>query len=289
LRAEEQDLKRRLVRSLWGADGSYYDAARTHVLEAASAGKEYGWLHENLRGAVRVLEVGCGEGTNMEVLADDGIEWWGCDLSALAVRRAAEKRPSGRVPFLAVADAERLPFRSGSFDAVLAVSVVEHLPHPESVLEESVRLLKPGGRLLIVSPQYGGPLGASPCRRGGGAGRFLRRFIGAHVPSRASGALGWERVRPSVLEGVTYDGDMDTVVEPELRSLEGFLEHCGLVIRTATSGLEWHSWRSGRMSLGQRIVRATLEPLGRIGLAPYRRFGPLVAVCAERPSATPIP
>ncbi len=285
----DEDLKRGLVGALWGKDPAYYDRARAHVLEAASSGGEYGWIRRQLPSRGRALEIGCGEGTNMEVLADEGLEWFGCDLSLLAVSRARERGPRGPRPAVAVADAERLPFALRSFDAVLLVSVVEHLPRPETVLESAIERVAPGGRLVIVSPQYGGPLGASPCRRGGGAARFARRLVAAHLPARGGDRLGWDRVRPRVLDGAAYDGDMDTVVEPDLRSLCRFLAKRGLRIRSATSGFEWHTWRRGRMSAGQRVARAILEPLGRLGIPPYRSFGPLVAVCAERPSATPIP
>jgi SAM-dependent methyltransferase len=231
-----------------------------------------------------VLEIGCGEGTNMEVLAGPEVEWIGCDLSELAARRATERGAA-----VIVADAERLPVAPGSLDAVVAISVVEHLPHPEPVLEQAMDVLAPGGRLLILSPQYGGPLGASPCRSGGGGARFLRRLLAAHLPAGEGAALGWDRVDPAVLAGRDYDGDMDTVVEPELRSLERFLVRRGLRIVDSASGFAWRTWRTGRMSPGQRFARGLLEPLGRLGVPPYRRFGPLVAICAERPSATPIP
>lgn len=286
---DDEDLKRSLVAALWGKDADYYDRARAHVLEAAFSGGEYRWIREQLPPGGRVLEIGCGEGTNMEVLAAEGLLWFGCDLSLLAVTRAREKRPGGTRPAVVIADAERLPFEIRSFRAVLLVSVVEHLPRPEAVLEAAAEQLAPGGRLVVVSPQYGGPLGASPCRRGGGLARFVRRLLAAHLPARGGDRLGWDRVHPKVLEGAAYDGDMDTVVEPELRSLCRFLSRRGLRIRSATSGLEWHTWRKGRMSTGQRLARAVFEPLGRLGIAPYRSFGPLVAVSAERPSATPIP
>lgn len=280
----EGDVKDRLRSALWNADAAYYDAARAHVLQAAAAGGEYAWVRRHLPRVGRLLEIGCGEGTNMEVLAQDAGEWFGCDLSELAARRAV-----ARGAVVIVADAERLPFAPGSFAAVVAISVIEHLPDPESVIERAIEALAPGGRLLILSPQYGGPLGASPCRAGGGISRFLGRLIAAHVPGGDGETLGWDRVEPAVLSGRAYDGDMDTVIEPELRSLERFLTRRGLRVLEATSGYDWRTWRTGRMSLGQRVARAVFEPIGRLGLRPYRWFGPLVAVCAERPSATPIP
>ena len=50
------------------------------------------------------------------------------------------------------ADAQRLPFVSGAFDAVLALDVLHHLSEPARFFEESVRVLKSGGRIAVVEP-----------------------------------------------------------------------------------------------------------------------------------------
>jgi SAM-dependent methyltransferase len=278
-------VKRRLLESLWEKDADYYRKAREHVSALASSGGEYDWLRSWLPSHGLALEVGCGDGVHFEVFARAGLEWFGCDLSRLAIGLAARRAAAGRPPRLAVADAEELPFADGSFDAVLAVSVLEHLPDPDRALAGMIATLAPAGRLLLLSPQYGGPLGASPSRTGGGGSRFVRRLVRAHGPGAEGTRLGWDRVEPAVLAGAPYEGDKDAVVEPELRSLVRFLTRRGLVVQDASSGLAWHTWRTGRMSAGQWIARSLLEPLGRARIRPYRDFGPLVAVCAERPAA----
>jgi SAM-dependent methyltransferase len=270
-------VKRRLLETLWEKDADYYRQAREHVSTLASGGGEYDWLRSWLPARGRVLDVGCGDGVHFEVLARPGLEWFGCDLSRLGISLAAGRDAPGPRPGLVVAD--------GAFDAVLAVSVLEHLPDPDRALAGMIAALAPAGRLLLLSPQYGGPLGASPSRRGGGGSRFFGRLLRAHRPATDGAALGWERVEPAVLAGVPYEGDRDAVVEPELRSLLRFLSRRGLVVLDASSGFAWHTWRAGRMSVGQRIARSLLEPVGRAGIPPYRDFGPLVAVCAARPAA----
>ncbi|MBN1585136.1 class I SAM-dependent methyltransferase [Candidatus Uhrbacteria bacterium] len=50
----------------------------------------------------------------------------------------------------AIVDAERLPFRDGSLGAVFMVASLHHLPHPDVAIREIARVLKPGGRLLIL-------------------------------------------------------------------------------------------------------------------------------------------
>jgi len=269
-------VKGELLSRLWGKDAGYYRKAEEHVRRSADAG-EYRWLRRLLPPG-RVLEVGCGDGIHFEVLGRQGVSWVGCDLSPLAIGLARER---GLAEALVVADAEALPFAPGSFQGVLAVSVLEHLPDPGRAIDAMIEVLAPKGRLLLVSPQYGGPLGASPCRNGGGTARFAARFVRAHLPVRG-GALGWDRVDPAVLAGAVYEGDEDTVVEPEIRTLVAYLASRGLRILDATSGLTWTSWRRGRMSFGQRAARTLFEPLGRSGLPPYRWWGPLLCVCAER-------
>jgi len=51
-----------------------------------------------------------------------------------------------------VADAHRLPFRDGSFDCVFCSAVLEHVPYPNVVAKEIIRVLKPGGTACIQSP-----------------------------------------------------------------------------------------------------------------------------------------
>ena len=274
---------RRLLDELWGRDARYYELARKHVRASAARGNEYVFLDRHLPASGTILEVGCGEGSNIAVLARPGRRFFGCDLSALAIA-IARREATDDARRLVVGDAGAVPFARGAFDAAFAVSVVEHLPDPGRVLDEMRAVLAVGGRLIVVSPQYGGPLGASPCRATGGASRFMRRMIAAHLPAGDAASLRWDRVDPAVFSGVEYEGDRDVVVEPELRSLLRFLRAKGLRIVEATSGYEWYSWIAAGGSPAQRVARRLFEPLGRAGVPPYKWHGPMVAVVAERTS-----
>jgi SAM-dependent methyltransferase len=272
----------RLLAELWDSDRRYYDLAREHVRSAASVPGEYDFLREHLPATGDILEIGCGEGSNMEVLAAPGRRFVGCDLSSLALSLAREAAPPTDTWRLVQGEGEALPFADGRFAGVMGISVMEHLPEPARVIGEMARVLAPGGRLLLLSPQYGGPLGASPCRTGGGPGRFITRLLRAHLPGGRSG-VGWERVNPTVLEGASYDGDRDAVIEPELTGLLRYLREIGMQPLAFTSGLEWASWLDYPGSMPQQVARAFCERLGRWGVPPYRNFGPLVAVAAQRP------
>ncbi len=95
-----------------------------------------------------VVEVGCGTGANAQVLRAVG-RTIGLDASALALAEATE---SFDLSILARAD--RLPLASGSADLVCALDVVEHLDDDLGALEEMVRVLRPGGRLVVFVPAF---------------------------------------------------------------------------------------------------------------------------------------
>ena len=85
----------------------------------------------------------------------------------------AERHPEVEV---IVGDAqERMPFDDGSFDRVLAIHVLEHLPNLPAALAEIRRLLKPSGRLVVVIPCEGG-LAYSLARRISAQRIFEKRY-----------------------------------------------------------------------------------------------------------------
>lgn len=99
-----------------------------------------------LRADSRVLEVGCGSGDLMISLRGIAGLVAGVDLSAAGLGIA---RGRGLV---SCALAETLPFPDGSFDAVVGQHLIEHLPDAASALTEWRRVLRPGGRVVLVTP-----------------------------------------------------------------------------------------------------------------------------------------
>src|ERR1700686_5188945 len=81
----------------------------------------------------RVLDVGCGPGNLAAASAKRGASVVGTDLSQAMVALAQLRHP--KLEFLQ-ADAERLPFTDGTFDAVVANLLIPHLPRPEPALAE---------------------------------------------------------------------------------------------------------------------------------------------------------
>ena len=104
-----------------------------------------------LTGDARVLEVGCGSGELLRSLSGGSSLAVGVDLSAAGLGIARGKA------LVACASAQALPFEDGSFDAVVAQHLIEHLIEPESALGEWRRVLRPGGRLVLVTPNAAYP------------------------------------------------------------------------------------------------------------------------------------
>jgi phosphatidylethanolamine/phosphatidyl-N-methylethanolamine N-methyltransferase len=101
----------------------------------------------------RILEVGVGTGISLPYYSAR-CRVTGIDISEpmleVARQRVAEDR-LGWVERLAVMDAENLEFPEASFDVVVAMYVVNTVPHPERALDEFLRVLRPGGELVIVN------------------------------------------------------------------------------------------------------------------------------------------
>jgi len=146
--------------------------------------------HRHIRDLVgpagRVLDVGCGSSRLLGTLPAGSV---GLDLLIGKLRRARRfERPLVR------ADAVGLPFRNGVFDAVVASQLVELVPSGGHALTEMARVLGPGGRLVLATPDYGRRrwrlLGTLYSRIVPGAGdhppvaRYSRRQLVDEVASR---------------------------------------------------------------------------------------------------------
>jgi demethylmenaquinone methyltransferase/2-methoxy-6-polyprenyl-1,4-benzoquinol methylase len=101
-----------------------------------------------------VLDVGCGTGFATEALLERTENVHGLDQSAHQLQRAYAKfGKRGPVRFYR-GDAERVPFADDAFDVVWSSGSIEYWPNPVDALEEFRRVTKPGGKVLVVGPDY---------------------------------------------------------------------------------------------------------------------------------------
>jgi SAM-dependent methyltransferase len=110
-----------------------------------------------LRPSAHLLDVGCGSGgPTLHVARRTGCQVVGVELYeeavAEATRLAGEAGLARQASFLQADASEPLPFEVRSFDALLCVDSINHLPDRRRVLEDWARLLRPRGRLLFTDP-----------------------------------------------------------------------------------------------------------------------------------------
>lgn len=99
--------------------------------------------------ARRVLDVGCSTGYLSERLRQRGATVVGIDVDERAVERA---RPFCEAVYVGDVESMELPFEPGEFDAIACGDVIEHLREPEAFLARMRPLLRPGGRLVVTTP-----------------------------------------------------------------------------------------------------------------------------------------
>jgi glycosyltransferase involved in cell wall biosynthesis len=105
-----------------------------------------------LDGPRSVLDLGAGDGRYLDLLAPllpPGARLVACEISLLRARRIRAKGFA-----VVVAQSEALPFKPGAFDLVSFMEVIEHTRSPAASLDETARVLRPGGRLALTTPNY---------------------------------------------------------------------------------------------------------------------------------------
>ncbi|MEJ7794908.1 MAG: class I SAM-dependent methyltransferase [Nocardioides sp.] len=145
---------------LWDREAVTFDEAADHGLSDPACRDAWrSLLLDHLPPPpARVADLGCGTGTLALLLAEEGYAVDGVDFSPEMVRRARDK--AGHVATFVEADAAEPPLAAASYDVVLCRHVLWALPSPAAALERWIRLLAPGGRLLLVEGNWSA--GAGP-------------------------------------------------------------------------------------------------------------------------------
>ncbi len=100
-------------------------------------------------GRSRVVDIGCGSSRIVQDLPTAV----GMDIATSKLRFLRDRHPR-----LVQGSALALPFQSNAFDVVISSEVIEHLPDSAEILAEMTRVLRPGGTLILGTPDYGRPL-----------------------------------------------------------------------------------------------------------------------------------
>lgn len=102
----------------------------------------------------KILDIGCGNARDLAIIATTGAQVVGVDIAEGMVSAARQELVKLGIEnvLLRVGDATQLDFADGEFDKVLCSEVIEHIPDAEKALAEIWRVLKPGGMLVLSTP-----------------------------------------------------------------------------------------------------------------------------------------
>ena len=131
----------------WDDQAATYDS-RTSGMERRLLAASRAWVADRVHGSI--LEIGVGTGANLAHYARD-VDLVAVDWSEQMLTRARQRaRAIGSRVALQRADAGSLPFAAASFDTVVSTFALCCVPDLDRVLGEALRVLRPGGRLLLA-------------------------------------------------------------------------------------------------------------------------------------------
>jgi ubiquinone/menaquinone biosynthesis C-methylase UbiE len=131
------------------------DIGQNSWLTSDEHDKFISWL--NLSQGKMLLEVACGAGgPTLRIAEKTGCSVLGIDVHQQAISTAnsltVQRALKDRADFRIVDASAKLPFADASFDAIICIDAINHLPDRKQVLTEWTRILRPGGRLLFTDP-----------------------------------------------------------------------------------------------------------------------------------------
>jgi SAM-dependent methyltransferase len=213
-----------------------------------------------------VLDVGCGVGQVVRQLTQRGFTAHGVDVSRPNIERAREISPRCQLY-----DGRTLPFADGTFASAGALNVLEHVDEPEAFIRELIRVVAPGGKIVLSSPNFLRVLGLRDYHqhmRGlGNKWRNWRRLSAKRAQMRAApDTVRFDRMPPIIRE--PFRPDDDAIVATNALEMEFFLRRHGCDVL--------------RVECTDRDVAAPIDFLLNLGPWRYAMFNSFL-VARKRP------
>jgi ubiquinone/menaquinone biosynthesis C-methylase UbiE len=154
---EQTDPIKQQVAAHWDRRAAHFDEDFGHSIRTAAERAAWDRILDLILpagDALEALDIGCGTGFLSLELAFRGHRVTGVDFAPSMIAQARKKAAERHVVIrYEEADAELLPFAAASFDMAVSRHLLWTLPHPERAMDEWIRVLRPGARLIIVDSQ----------------------------------------------------------------------------------------------------------------------------------------
>lgn len=142
----------------------YYNTSKDYAMQMQSHDDDYfksylKLISQYTKDASNLLEVGCSSGASTKTIAMQFplLQCVGIDISRSEIEKAKIENGLNNLNF-EVANVKDLPFRDHSFSIVTSFDCLEHVPALEDALVELMRIVKPGGYLIIKGPNHMSPI-----------------------------------------------------------------------------------------------------------------------------------
>lgn len=130
------------------------------------------------KGSGRILDIGCGPGVMTREILDLGWNYVGVDISETMIEEAKNKFINEPRANFFVGPVEKIVAADATYDAVVAMGLVEYVADDAVAIREMTRVLKPGGRLFVSLPNWWSPVRMWDRWILSPAARIVRRLLG---------------------------------------------------------------------------------------------------------------
>ena len=134
----------------------------------------------NTTSKIKILDLGCGNGSFSNHLATQGFEVIGIEESASGVAQAQQAFPNCQFRQGSIYDLDLTDLEQG-FDLVISAEVVEHLFYPKELVRTAKQCLRPGGTLILTTPYHGYLKNLALALSGKFDGHFTALWDGGHI------------------------------------------------------------------------------------------------------------
>lgn len=232
----ETEIKAKIKKS-WNAAAAEFDQMPGHGLHNVREKQAWMKLLEESLGPrpQHILDVGTGTGVIALLLAEMGHKVTGIDLAEEMLARAREKAKRANLPVdFKSGDAENLPFEENVFDAVVNRHVLWNMPNPERAVSEWARVVKPGGKLVVIDGDWKNYSGLGTVWKQ--FAQLLIRITEGRIPDRDHGVRAYENDLPlryvrrpeadlKILAGFGLQAEARMFKDPRAYSLLNYLKY----------------------------------------------------------------